>query len=194
VTAHWDGTAWTEHANPGGTGALIAVAPDDVFGFGANVTHWDGTAWSVFDALPGVPGASLHASELTSNGDMWAVGRYIPEDEIQTLTLVAPGLRPPLTTGASPAAAPASGLRISAPAPSPARDHARVTLEIDEAQPVAVAVYDALGRRVATLAEGVLAAGSHTLALDASALPAGVYVVRATGGTSTAVRRLTVAR
>ncbi|HEX8385547.1 MAG TPA: hypothetical protein VF576_05145, partial [Rubricoccaceae bacterium] len=58
VTAHWDGTSWTEHLNPGGTGALIAVAPDDVFGFGANVTHWDGTAWSVFDDLGGLPGAS----------------------------------------------------------------------------------------------------------------------------------------
>ena len=36
----------------------------------------------------------------------------------------------------------------------------------------------ALGRRVATLTEGPLAAGDHTLAVPVGSLPAGAYVVR----------------
>ena len=39
-------------------------------------------------------------------------------------------------------------------------------------------VHDALGRRVAVVADGPLAAGAHALTWDASAVAAGVYVVR----------------
>lgn len=194
VTAHWDGTTWTEHLNPGGTGALIAVATDDVFGFGVNVTHWDGTAWTVFEEFPDVPGVALHASELTSDGDVWAVGRYIPEGEIQTLTLVADGLRAGTTTATVPQP-PADGRTgLSAPAPSPVRDAATVTLTLDAAQPVTVAAYDVTGRRVAVLHDGPLAAGLHTLTFEAAALPAGVYVLRATGASFAATTRAVVAR
>ena len=46
---------------------------------------------------------------------------------------------------------------------------------------------------VATLFTGAVAAGEvPTLTIDTAALPAGVYVVRATGGQDTAVRTLTV--
>lgn len=54
--------------------------------------------------------------------------------------------------------------------------------------------FDALGLRVAVLHEGVLAAGTHALRLDVSALPAGVYVVRSTTTAAVVSRRLTVAR
>jgi hypothetical protein len=43
---------------------------------------------------------------------------------------------------------------------------------------VAVTVYDGLGRRVATLAEGAHAVGVHALRFDARGLAAGTYVVR----------------
>ncbi|HEX9952215.1 MAG TPA: T9SS type A sorting domain-containing protein [Rubricoccaceae bacterium] len=191
VTAHWDGTSWTEHANPSGTGALIAVRTDDVFGFGTNVTHWDGASWTVFDDLGGVPGASLHASELTANGDMWAVGRTIPGDQLQTLTVRAAGLRPGAVAG-EPAAGSAleSGMSI---APNPSDRLTTVTLVVARPSSVVVAVYDALGRRVVTLHDGALSAGSHMLPLDTSELPAGVYVIRATGATPVS-RRLVVTR
>jgi hypothetical protein len=47
---------------------------------------------------------------------------------------------------------------------------------------------------VAVLHDGVLAAGTHALRLGASALPAGVYVVRATTAADVVSRRLTVVR
>lgn len=54
---------------------------------------------------------------------------------------------------------------------------------------------DALGRSVATVFDGPLAAGSvQTLAVDTSRLAPGVYVVRVTGETFAQSRRLVVAR
>jgi hypothetical protein len=55
-------------------------------------------------------------------------------------------------------------------------------------------VYDGLGRRVAVLYDGAVEAGAHALVLDGSSLPAGVYVVRVTGETFAANRRVTLVR
>src|SRR5690606_33319247 len=69
---------------------------------------------------------------------------------------------------------------LSAPSPNPTTGRSEVALAVAEAQAVTVAVYDALGRQVALLHEGPLAAGTeHRLAFDGSGLTAGVYVVRA---------------
>jgi hypothetical protein len=57
---------------------------------------------------------------------------------------------------------------------------------------VEVAVYDVLGRRVATVASERFPAGTHEEALDASALPAGVYVVRVTAGGAVATTTVTL--
>ena len=82
------------------------------------------------------------------------------------------------------------------PNPAVARVGGAVTVPLALAEPaeVRVAVYDVLGREVAVLAEGVLAAGRHTLALAAGGLVPGVYVVRAVGPTGSATRRITVLR
>ena len=79
--------------------------------------------------------------------------------------------------------------------PNPTGGAATVRLDLPAPADVRVVVYDALGRRVATLASGTLAAGTHALPLDAAPLAPGVYVVRAeVGGGAVLVRRLTVAR
>ena len=48
------------------------------------------------------------------------------------------------------------GVSLSASAPSPFREAARLTLTLPQAQPVRVALYDALGREVAVLHDGPL--------------------------------------
>ena len=84
---------------------------------------------------------------------------------------------------------------LGAPYPNPSAGPAVVPLMLSEAAEVNVAVFDVLGRQVATLAEGNIEAGMHRLALDASGLPAGVYVVRAeVGGARMFTERLTVIR
>ncbi len=47
---------------------------------------------------------------------------------------------------------------------------------------VVIRVYDSAGRDVATLADGLFAAGEHRIAFDASSLPAGVYFCRMNTG------------
>jgi len=79
--------------------------------------------------------------------------------------------------------------------PNPFNPQARFTLEVAEQQNVNIAVFDALGRQVALLHDGVLGAGSvHQFQIDGANLPSGVYVVRAIGEHFTDVRQVTLTR
>jgi hypothetical protein len=56
-------------------------------------------------------------------------------------------------------------------------------------------VYDLLGRRVVQLHSGPMTSDrSHTLSLDAVALPSGTYFLRARGEAFTATQQITVVR
>ncbi|MGB3541759.1 M4 family metallopeptidase [Rubrivirga sp.] len=79
-------------------------------------------------------------------------------------------------------------------APNPIGAQARVSFSVLKAASVRVAVYDALGREVAVLEDGMISAGEHDVRLDAAALPAGVYVVRLEAGGAVEVRTITVVR
>ena len=78
--------------------------------------------------------------------------------------------------------------------PNPLRGTAIISFVLDAAADVRLAVYDVLGREVAMLHAGPLPAGAHRFTLDSAGLPAGVYVVRATGDTFSAARRVTLVR
>ena len=67
-----------------------------------------------------------------------------------------------------------------------------VGFALEAAGDVAVEAYDALGRRVATLAAGTRAAGPQRVALATDTLPAGVYVVRVRAGAEAGAIRITV--
>ena len=88
----------------------------------------------------------------------------------------------------------AAGLALSAPVPNPAPGVARFALRLDRPRAVSAAAYDVLGRRVAVLHDGPLAAGAHALAFDGGGLPDGVYLVRVRAGGLEAVRAVTLAR
>jgi hypothetical protein len=79
-------------------------------------------------------------------------------------------------------------------APNPFQGEAAVTLTLPEPAEATVAVYDVLGRRVALLQDGALAAGPHTFRLDGSSLPPGVYVWRLEVGGRVETGRLTLLR
>ena len=81
-------------------------------------------------------------------------------------------------------------LALEAPYPNPFRTDATVALVLDRAATVAVEVFDVLGRRVATLHDGSLAAERHTFTLHGDGFPPGVYVVRAHGDGISATRSI----
>lgn len=90
------------------------------------------------------------------------------------------------------AAPAASALALSGP--NPFRSRTALALTLAAGGPVEATLYDVLGRRVATLHDGPLAAGTHTLSVDGSAFPAGVYVARVTGDGLAEALTLTVVR
>ena len=89
----------------------------------------------------------------------------------------------------------AEGLALALAAyPNPASSQATVAFTLPDAGDVRVEVYDALGRRVAVLAEGARASGRHEAVFDAGRLPAGLYVVRLAAGARSLTQALTLVR
>jgi hypothetical protein len=78
--------------------------------------------------------------------------------------------------------------------PNPVSSSAKIDFDLPTAQDVTLKVYDVLGREVATLAEGVLQSGEHTVEFDAAALPSGVYVYRLEAGSVQLTERMTIVR
>ena len=79
---------------------------------------------------------------------------------------------------------------VSAAAPNPFRAQTRLTVTLGEAQPLAIEVFDLLGRRMAQVHDGLLSAGPHTLTLDAQTWPSGVYIARVSGPSGSTTQRL----
>ncbi len=80
---------------------------------------------------------------------------------------------------------------LEPPFPNPFNPQATVRFAVREAQPVRVALYDALGRHVRLLYQGVPPAGqTQQLQIDGAALPSGLYLVRLSGFGFTRVERI----
>ena len=76
-------------------------------------------------------------------------------------------------------------------APNPVRSRGTVSLHVRDEQPVTVALYDVLGRRVRTLVQGPRR-GRHEVQLDVSDLSSGVYFLRLEAPGTVKTRRVTV--
>lgn len=192
LLAHWDGSGWTAHDNPGGSGSLLALGSDDIYGFGSDVTHWDGTSWTTVDELSSLSSPSLLDATALTDGTLWAAGRTVEVEEgesvFRTLTIRS---APEVASEAAPGS---EGDVLSAAHPNPARTRAQFTLEVAEPQRIRVVVYDTLGRRVAVLHDGEWTAGRHALSFEAIGLPSGTYLVHAEGETFRATRRVTLVK
>ncbi len=66
--------------------------------------------------------------------------------------------------------------------------------ELPRQKQVSLAVYDIQGRQIAVLAGGVLGAGRHSFAFDASHLSSGVYVYRLIAGDRHLARKMLLVR
>jgi len=208
------GRTWAERGSlrdvlDGGAGytgpkALVALGPQAphsavaVLGRGAmHRTDDGGETWALVGRLP-LEGATEEERRSNRVQDV-----ILGPDGRLYVALARPGLSSnwvwvyrtadPVVVGAEETAEPGNaGLALSV-VPNPVTDSAALTLSLARPSPVCVAVYDLLGREVALLYEGALPAGTHVLPFDGSALPAGVYVVRARAGEGVTTVRLTVA-
>ncbi|MDX1418520.1 MAG: T9SS type A sorting domain-containing protein [Rubricoccaceae bacterium] len=78
--------------------------------------------------------------------------------------------------------------------PNPFSASTTISYDLAEAQRVVLEVFDVLGRRVATLVDGVQEAGSHEAIFAGATLPSGTYVYRLTVGEETLAGRMVLAK
>jgi hypothetical protein len=104
------------------------------------------------------------------------------------------GWRIRITGGVGTDAAPeAPGIVLEQNYPNPFALPTTIAFSLAEAGPVTVAVYDLLGRRVATLLDGPLPAGPHAVTWDGAdglqrPAPPGLYLYRLTAGEHASAR------
>ena len=78
--------------------------------------------------------------------------------------------------------------------PNPTTDAASIRFTLAEAADVRLEVYDVLGRRVASLANGPMPAGTHLARLETAPLASGTYIYRLSTPVGAQTRRMTVVR
>ena len=173
----------------GSTAATVTVANDGDAELSVSGVSLDG------DPSFSAPTAAFTLAPGASRGLAVTFAPTAPGAQTATLTVTSDDAdRPSFTvalsgagTGGTPAEGDPEGLGFAGPAevavaPNPFRSRAAVTVRVREGQDVSVAVFDVLGRRVATLHDGPVARGETlTLALGGGRLAPGAYVVRAAG-------------
>jgi beta-glucanase (GH16 family) len=76
--------------------------------------------------------------------------------------------------------------------PNPFNDYSSTTFSLREEQHVLLEVYDALGRKVQTLADKRYGPGSHQVGVEAKGLEPGLYSYRLQAGSSLAIRQMLI--
>ena len=153
---------------------------------GGPVRTWDGEAW-----------AAIQPGGFQAGGSHIAVSDrilYLSGGFETVVGVGSPGLAafdPVIVAESAVPAERESGIAV---APNLSRGAATLTFHLDAAGPARLVLLDALGRTVAVLADGEQAAGEHTVRVDTSRLPAGVYVARLDAGGDVRAQRLTVVR
>ena len=111
--------------------------------------------------------------------------------EPRFLLSVAPSQRP---TEAKAEAAVPEAFALAAAYPNPFATHTTLRYALPEAAHVRIAVYDALGRRVAGVLDEHVGPGNHEVVWTPAHLRNGVYTVQMQAGAHRLVQRLTVIR
>ncbi|PAP78323.1 Ig-like domain-containing protein [Rubrivirga marina] len=186
-----------------GTGVLFRFAVDDgtsgievspwtaVDWYGWKTVTWDLDAdgfgtWIGNGAWDSPSSLRMESLQLGYDGEGPRFGAILVDD---LAYLRAPGVA---ADGGPDAGAP---LRVDAVWPNPARASAQVRVSLGAAASVTAEVFNAIGQRVAVLADGdAFGAGSHDLGIAAGDLAAGVYVVRVRADGEQAAVTFVVAR
>jgi hypothetical protein len=84
------------------------------------------------------------------------------------------------------------GFRLHGNYPNPFNASTTVSFAVDNKTDVDLAVYDIVGRRVATLYSGPVNAGTHRVTWNAGDISSGVYFYRLVAGDHEAVGRMTL--
>ena len=207
--ARWNGSAWEPLGSGISSGpaspSVEALAFDEkgrlyaggAFGEAggvpaASIARWDGAMWEPLGSGITSEEGRVQALVYAGGPDLWVGGGFteaggVPSNFVGRWQAAGP-------VANEPGVETPSGFALSEAYPNPFNPSTVLTLAVPEAGRVTVVVYDALGRQVATLHDGPLAAGTHALRLDAAGLPSGVYTIRAMRDTAIVSQRVTLLR
>jgi len=130
--------------------------------------------------------------EFDANGNLYTQSHYGWTAEKWTYDGTLPTLS---VTSVEPVgtAAP-EGFRLSGNYPNPFNPSTTLEFSIPETLPLMVEVFDALGRKVATLADGVYETGTYKIHFNATDLPSGLYYARMSAGNFSFTQKMLLAK
>ncbi len=166
----------SDGSSMGGDGPTLSVAP----GSGAIAAGESATVTVTADGGDAEPGTYTCELTLTTN-----------DPSTPTLTVPVTIIIQTVSAEGGPATA---AFTLESPYPNPAAGQTTVAFTVAEPAEVRVRVYDAAGRLVATLAEGLRPAGRHEVEWAPSGLAGGVYLVRVDAGSHAETVRAVVVR
>lgn len=145
--------------------------------YGVLYSSDNGATWKAINT--GLPSLTLTALAISPDGYLYAD----IDQGIYRISLAQ-------ATAAENEAALPDGFALAQNYPNPFNPSTTIRYALPEATEVRLTVYDALGREVKRLVDGLQVAGEHEVVFEGQGLPSGVYVYRLTAGSVTQTRRM----
>ena len=157
-------------------------------GFLAATTWWTAFDWYTSQQAAGYQSMGVYHMNRTTAKPVAAIlsVKYLP----YYLTLMTTGVEEH-TSATDP-----SVFRLDQNYPNPFNPATRITFRLAEAGLVALSIYDVLGQKVATLVNGPMGAGVHTIEWNpgTAGVASGVYICRLTSGGNRDSKRMILLR
>jgi hypothetical protein len=155
------------------------------------------TDMSHFDVLrDGTTVARVNAHNNASGASYSWMDVNLNNGRTYTYTLVAVDVNGSSQEAGSVEATPATGAAtiteyaLHQNYPNPFNPETQIVFDLVDAGEATLIVYNSLGQTVATLVNGTVSAGRHTVNFSAADLPSGLYFYRLTAGDFTAIRKM----
>ena len=182
----------SQWATPGGDFESSPSATTSVAGVG-NYT-WASTSELVADVQAWLDNPSSNFGWIVIGAEAVATSakRFDTRESTSPPQLTVQFMPPNVAVEDEPEVPAAASLRSTYP--NPFTETTTIEFEVSEPRDVTIEVYDTLGRRVTTLADGWHGAGTYSATFAAGTLPAGVYFVRLSSGDVSTYRQAVLMR
>jgi hypothetical protein len=140
-----------------------------------------GKEWRMGDQTTSAPGYGQYLDWVVCD----TTGAYSP-----TQFALPSDLAAEIPNAVDDVQAKANSYKLNQNYPNPFNPSTRISFSLANAGSTELSVYNMLGQKVATLFNGIMAAGSHEFSFDASKLQSGVYVYQLKSGSFSQTRKM----
>jgi len=125
----------------------------------------------------------------TSENELTIVGRFDRAGENVSNNIASLNLSG-MTTSNEEELREAVQFKLNQNYPNPFNPSTTISFELLESGSVSLKVFNILGQEVASLANGKLGTGTHTISFDATNLPSGVYIYQLTSSSASLTKKM----